>query len=434
MRTLKRLLQSQNFLLFALLVFVFLILDYQYKIVFWRFDRVQEPLIIASGAAGGQYELMGLKLKEEIEKKETDTTYTVQVLNTQGSLENLELLNQSQADFIFYQMGSVRDEEKFKGINTVSPLYYEYANILVKSSEGISSLADLAGKKIVVGTSGSGTYVLAQEIFEHYNLWDKIERIEEGSAAMKRVDVSAGVIVAGLKSPTLNSLLTSGTYEMLQLSDVFGIAENQIEFDVKIIPKGYFSVNQKIAIPSDNIQAIAVKALLLTRNDVSLNKVNTVLTALYQSNYFTRLDLRRPTLSFDVPYALHPATADYIDPNKFIRKLNKFIDGIIEQGYIILIVVTILVIFLYLQKKSRELKINAYRKIIADIYRKVQIMDRHELVNAEERIAGIASEISFDKSLSHAKSFGSLALLLFQTQLALQARMEILSLSNSRKI
>ena len=73
------------------------------------------------------------------------------------------------------------DDKKYDNVLAVSFLYGAPAQLVVRKDSGITSVKDLAGKKVGVGNAGSGAFANAELFFSHIkvdgkSVWDSIER------------------------------------------------------------------------------------------------------------------------------------------------------------------------------------------------------------------------------------------------------------------
>ena len=79
----------------------------------WAYQRITaypDEIIIATGSPGGQFRLLGDNLAREIENRLQVKVITVP---TDGSLENLALLQAGKADFGLYQTWTVEIVSEF---------------------------------------------------------------------------------------------------------------------------------------------------------------------------------------------------------------------------------------------------------------------------------------------------------------------------------
>jgi len=101
-------------------------------------------------------------------------------ISTVGSLENAKGIGSGQCDMALVQadmyvqsVPSFQSSPEFKlfvaNRGNVAALYQEPVHILVNQDSGISSIADLAGKKVNVGEKNSGTFLTAYKILNNYH-------------------------------------------------------------------------------------------------------------------------------------------------------------------------------------------------------------------------------------------------------------------------
>ena len=131
----------------------------------------QERLSIATGGTGGVYYPYGGALASLISNNVEGTQVTAEV--TSASVDNMLLIDSGDADIAFVLGDTAWDatqgSEPFPNeVNgqSLATLYNNYTQIVVNADAGIASVADLAGKRVSVGSPGSGTEVIANRILE----------------------------------------------------------------------------------------------------------------------------------------------------------------------------------------------------------------------------------------------------------------------------
>src|SRR5262249_11926259 len=87
----------------------------------------------------------------------------VEVRETAGSVENLRLLGQGDADVAIVQSG-VAGAEDVQRLYALGSLYREPLWVFYCGDEPIDRLSRLAGKRIGVGPEGSGTHAVAMRM------------------------------------------------------------------------------------------------------------------------------------------------------------------------------------------------------------------------------------------------------------------------------
>lgn len=129
-------------------------------------------LSIATGGTGGVYFPLGGGLASLISKTIPGVSATAEV--TPASVDNMRLISAKRADLAFTLADTAFDafkgQEAFRGapipIRTLAPLYNNFNHLVTVDGTGITTIADLKGKRVSVGAPGSGTEITALRILE----------------------------------------------------------------------------------------------------------------------------------------------------------------------------------------------------------------------------------------------------------------------------
>src|SRR5690606_17490479 len=131
-----------------------------------------ENISIATGGTGGVYYPIGGGIASVLSKKVPGMEATAEV--TGGSVDNLKLID-GDASYIGLAMADAsqdayKGENKFEGqkvpLRTLMILYPNRMHVVTIEGRGISSVADLKGKRISTGSPGSATEVMAFRLLE----------------------------------------------------------------------------------------------------------------------------------------------------------------------------------------------------------------------------------------------------------------------------
>jgi TRAP-type uncharacterized transport system substrate-binding protein len=116
---------------------------------------------IAAGAAGGAY----VGFADALRDKLTTEGFTVDVIETAGSVDNVALLKSGAADVGIVQSGTDSFLD-MNGLSAISELFYEPVWIFYDQARmpTMSSTQDLVGKRVGIGPEGSGTNLLSRAI------------------------------------------------------------------------------------------------------------------------------------------------------------------------------------------------------------------------------------------------------------------------------
>jgi len=127
-------------------------------------DQVQE-VRLAGGVKGMVYQT----ISELCEGMSRGTNLSVSAIATQGSWDNVALLAEGDVQFALAQLDVVaKYSENYLDRNLVAirPLYTEYLHILVREPFELLDISELAGKRIYMGPSRSGTAITAKLLLD----------------------------------------------------------------------------------------------------------------------------------------------------------------------------------------------------------------------------------------------------------------------------
>lgn len=175
-------------------------------------------LSIGTGGTGGVYYPLGGAMASILSKNVPGWQVTAEV--TGASVDNLKLINTGKADVGFSMADTAWEAytglDKFKEnkvpARTLMVLYPNRMHIVTVEGTGINTLQDLKGRRISVGSPGSGTEIMANRVLEVMNITDiKRERLSvaESVNAIKDRKIEAFFWVGGLPTAAITDLATT---------------------------------------------------------------------------------------------------------------------------------------------------------------------------------------------------------------------------------
>ena len=190
----------------------------------------QTPLSIATGGTGGVYYPMGGGLAEVINNKVDGYTATAEV--TGASVENMGLVATGDADLAIgladtvyqAQTGTGRFEgQQLEMIQGIASMYANMIQIVTLADSDITSLEDLAGKRVSVGAPGSGTEVNAAQVLSAAGLtYDDMDaqrlNFNETADALANGDIDAGFWSVGAPTSSILNLATTNSIRLIELT------------------------------------------------------------------------------------------------------------------------------------------------------------------------------------------------------------------------
>ena len=238
-------------------------------------------LAMATGGTSGTYYPFGGAIAGIWSKNIKGVTVNVET--TGASVENMRLLDTKQVELAITQNDIVdyawnatemfKDKPKIQNIRGVAALYPELVQWTVVPE--IKSLADLKGKRFVVGPAASGSEANTRQIFEANGMSYKdlgkalFLSIAESAAAFKDRQVDGWATTGGVPNPGITDVSTLQEINIVPMTG--DVAKNVLDrykfFVPATIPGGSYKGLDK------DIPTIAVQATLVAREDLDADLV-----------------------------------------------------------------------------------------------------------------------------------------------------------------
>ena len=230
----------------------------------------QPSIAILTGSTSGVYYPLGNAISAIFLKTIPGARSSVQV--TQGSIENLKLLEDGDGELAFSLGDSLSAAWKGNaeaGFRTpltklrgIAAIYRNYVQLVVSEASGIKALADLKGKRVSVGPKQSGTELNARAIFAaaglSYRDFSRTDYLPFGQSAklIEKGDLDATLQSAGLGVDSIRQLGTSVAIRLLEIPKDLVIKINDIAATT-----GYGDPAQKYFKFGDGEQIVAAMTL-----------------------------------------------------------------------------------------------------------------------------------------------------------------------------
>ena len=124
----------------------------------------EQRLVFAAGQRGGLYHELAQHLATELQA--AHPRLRIEVIETDGSLDNAQRLQNRDADLALLQ----NDTQAGAQARSLSAIHPELLRFLCHRDAGIQSLHDLAEHTIAVGPKGSGSEQFTRELFQYLGL------------------------------------------------------------------------------------------------------------------------------------------------------------------------------------------------------------------------------------------------------------------------
>lgn len=289
----------------------------------------QDRLTIATGGTGGVYYPYGGALAGVLSDSVPDTDWTAE--ETSASVDNMYLIEAGDADLAFvlsdtaYDAGQGNDPfEAAIEAFTIVTLYNNYTHIVVNADAGISTVEDLAGKTVSVGSPGSGTEVIALRVLEAAGLTADDLKLEQ---------LGAGESAGAMKDGLLDAFFWSGGLPTAAVIDLAATPNLSIGFlatdmyldhlteawgnfySVATIPAGTYGDGQ------EEVSVIVVPNVLVTGGNMDEEMAYNITKAIFENQdtlisaapSAAELTLETAQCSQALPY--HPGALRYLEEN-----------------------------------------------------------------------------------------------------------------------
>lgn len=232
-------------------------------------------LSVATGGTGGVYYPYGGGLAQLISQQIPGVQATAEV--TGASVDNLKLMQQGRADLAFTLADTLAEAVRGTGpfadtgpidVQTIAILYQNFTHIIVLQESGITSVGQLRGKRVSVGSPGSGTELIASRVLEAAGIDPRagITRqalgVTESVNALKDGKIDAFFWSGGIPTPAVQDLAgTSGIHIRLLPNAEFARALSEQHgrglYTEAVVPGGTYQGAE------DDVPVIAVGNLLV---------------------------------------------------------------------------------------------------------------------------------------------------------------------------
>jgi TRAP transporter TAXI family solute receptor len=328
---------SRQRLLLSAFIFVALL-----AALLWALTRYISPapprsVVMTTGAQDGAYHVFGEKYKVYLKASGIEL-----ILKTSaGSVENLQRLEQAGTHAGFVQGGlgqlsidPTQDEEKTP-LRSLAVIGYEplwvFAQTPAMAKQLNGSLLGLAGKRIAVGTEGSGTRKVALDLLKAYGISAQNASLEPNSGmaatqALLDKKLDAIILIASPQASAVQKLLDpSNAASLISLTLAEGITRRLPYLSTVMLKAG--SVDPVSKTPEQDVTLLTTTANLVVRQDTHPAIAYLLLEAARETHKGATL-LNRPTefphpRGTDFPLS-EEATRYFKDGRPFLQRYMPF--------------------------------------------------------------------------------------------------------------
>ena len=247
-------------------------------------------LNIATGGTAGTYYPLGGALAELLNQNIKNMNASAQ--STGASVANVNMLKDGSVDLAFIQNDiayyaangtEMFKDNKVESLRGIAALYPETVQFVTTQDKGIKSIADLKGKKVAVGASGSGAEANARQILGAYGItYDDIDvqylSFGEAADALKDGNVDVGVVVAGFPTAAIQDLAANKSAALVTIDGEHAdqLIKKYPYFTKITVPKGTYPGQE------EDVETVAVKCVIVTTDKLSDDLGGEIVKAIYE--------------------------------------------------------------------------------------------------------------------------------------------------------
>lgn len=246
---------------------------------------------IVTGGTAGVYYPLGVAMAEIFNKNIPGMSASAQ--STGASVANVNLIKDGkvelalvQNDIAYYAVTGTEmfKDKKVANMKGVATLYNETIQIVTLAGKNIKTVVDLKGKRVAVGSLGSGTEANARQIMEIFGLTfadikPQYLSFSEAANGLKDDNIDAAFVTAGAPTAAIRDIAAQGKISLIP------VPVDKAEALIKKYPfyaKQTITMNTYPNINAD-VDTVAVKAMLVMSDKVNEATAFNMTKAIYSN-------------------------------------------------------------------------------------------------------------------------------------------------------
>ena len=250
--------------------------------LFYYYQSRTRTVVIATNEEGSQSYQFISALKQVTANVEP--RLDIQMVQTNGSIEIMSLLQEGKADFGVVQLDAITTPN----VNTVAFLYPQVYHLIVHAESDIQSPADLKGRTIATPAVGGGTYSSFLSLLDYYGMdpesvtilpiSDSLERDE----AFRSGKVDAIFRVTTLGHSSIREFIQSVNARLIPFEQFDAMRLFTPTLFKYTIPVGTYRAAEP-AVPRQDMQTVGVPTVLVVRGKLDSALVRTLTRILFEN-------------------------------------------------------------------------------------------------------------------------------------------------------
>jgi len=218
-------------------------------------------ITFSSGQKNGMYAMYAMQYRDYLQQHGVQ----VHVLNSAGSVQNIDRLISGIADIAFVQSSVAHKADQLQSLGS---MYYEPLWVFLRSGVQARYLSDLQGKRLAIGLPGSGTSALALQLLSENGIDEQnthLLRLSSDQATLEMMNnhLDAVLMVASASSQAVQKLQTSKLSHIMPILRAAAYTRRSNSISALMLPQGTLDLAHNI--PTIDTPLLANTATLMVR-------------------------------------------------------------------------------------------------------------------------------------------------------------------------
>lgn len=240
---------------------------------FWFAYQFVEPAPPASvrmttGSESGGYYAFAQRYKAVL----AASGVHLEVLSSAGSIENLERLRAPKSDVkLALLQGGIADHQSAPELISLGRVFLEPLWVFYREGGRLDRLVQLRGKRLAIGTEGSGTRALVKDLLAANEIDEANSTLlptggDAAAAALKSGEIDAVFLVLAPESKLVRELLRAPDIKLMSFANAEAYTRLMPYLSRVTLPSGVIDLPKQI--PDFDVTLIAAQAALVAHKDL----------------------------------------------------------------------------------------------------------------------------------------------------------------------
>jgi TRAP transporter TAXI family solute receptor len=302
-------------------------------------DNWQQHIVIAAGSTRGEAFTLAEAIADIVEEGERGLT--VEVVETAGSGENLDLLESDRVEFALVRA----DAALVPSARLIAPLYPDVYQLIVPADSSIYGVEDLRDRSIALPPGAAGEGGSFWFLADHYGLGeDDVNALTMSEAAGDWAMLQGGVdAVFRVRAPgnaQVLRLIEQGGMRLVPIDQAAAMRLKRPALGAGQIPRGSYQGSPPV--PETDLPTVRVSRLLVAHEDVDEDLVYRITTLLFEKR--RELITQTPLAGFITEpdgaaayVPVHPGARRFYDREKpgVLRSYAQLVSVLLWIGFIL---------------------------------------------------------------------------------------------------